>query len=797
MAEKHGISSSAHSNGSHANPSQAAGAAHAPESPATGQERPEAGTDVPEHAAESVTALDAATEAGATAMRTEMANVTDAGPERTAPVRPGLEHRSDLRDARYYINRELSWIGFNERVLAEAADESHPLLERLKFLVIFSTNLDEFFMIRVAGLKEQVSVGVVELPADGVTPQEQLKAICERLRPLLLQQGMMLVRDVLPKLAAAGITLHPFAELPAAEQDRLHTHFMNEMLPVITPLAIDPGHPFPHLLNRSLNLAIVLRDPRKHVGPEEFHFAVVQVPSVLGRFIPVFPDAPGDQFVLLEEVIAANAGALFPGLDVQASYTFRVTRDADIEVADDEAEDLMTMMEEQVRRRKWGEAVRLEIDERTPQNVRDILMESLELEPLDVYETRGPRNLVDFMQFYKLDYRDLKDRPFNSRVLESFRDEERSIFSVIRSGDILLHHPFDSFAAVVDFVRAAARDPKVLAIKQTLYRTGGDSPIVAALVEAAENGKQVTALVELKARFDEENNIVWAKQLEQAGVHVVYGLIGLKTHCKISMVVRKDDSGSLRTYIHAGTGNYNPSTARLYTDIGLFTANPAFGYDSVNLFNYLTGYGSPVEWRKLVMAPLNLRSHILAMIDREVRCHTAESPGRIIAKMNALVDDEVIRALYTASQAGVQIDLLVRGVCCLRPGLPGVSENIRVYSIVGRFLEHSRIFYYRNGGAEEVYIGSADWMPRNLNRRVELVVPVEDPANRERLKDILAVYMRDNVKMRELRSDGTYTRRQRAANEPAFNAQEYFLSQIRQSDPATEGAPRPKRPGKG
>jgi polyphosphate kinase len=696
--------------------------------------------------------------------------------------------QTDFRHPQYYINRELSWLDFNERVLEEAEDISHPLLERLKFLVICSTNLDEFFMIRVAGLKEQVSVGVVELPADGLTPQEQLKAISERLRPLIFRQGSLLVENVLPKLADAGIKLHPLKNLPAVEQERLQSYFMHEVLPVLTPLAIDPGHPFPHLLNRSLNLALVVRDPRKHTHASEFHFAVVQAPSVLGRFIKVFPDELGDQYVLLEEVIAANAGALFPGLDVLASYSFRVTRDADIEISEDEAEDLLTMMEEEVRQRKWGEAVRLEVDERTPPHIRDILMKSLELEPIDVYETRGPLNLVDFMSLYRLDYRDLKDRPFNSRILESFRDEERSVFSVIRTGDIMLHHPYDSFSNVADFVKAAARDPKVLAIKQTLYRSGGDSPIISALIEAAENGKQVTAIVELKARFDEENNIVWAKRLEQAGVHVVYGLIGLKIHCKMSMVVRKDDSGSIRIYMHMGTGNYNPVTARLYTDIGLITADPDFGYDSVNLFNYLTGYGSPSEWKKLVMSPLNLRSNILRMIEREVEKSTPENPGRIIAKMNALVDDEIIRALYAASQKGVKIDLIVRSICCLRPRLESVSDTIRVCSIVGRFLEHSRIFYYRNGGEEEVYLGSADWMPRNLNRRVELVFPVNDPANRERLKEILDVYLRDNV--------GAYIRRRPLDGEEPFNAQEYFLSQIKQSDPAVEGAPRPKRSSK-
>ncbi len=699
----------------------------------------------------------------------------------------------DLRDPQYYINRELSWLAFNERVLEEAADESHPLLERLKFLIIFTTNLDEFFMIRVSGLTEQVTVGVVELAPDGLTPQQQLQAISERLRPLIIRQGDLLIRDVMPKLAEAGIKIHPFADLTDAERTRMQEYFMREALPVLTPLAIDPGHPFPHLLNRSLNLALIVKDPRKHLQSEEFHFAVVQVPTVLGRFIRVFQDQPGDHFVLLEEVIGAYASALFPGLDVHAAYPFRVVRDADIEIAEDEAEDLLKMMEEQVRRRKWGEAVRLEVDERTPQPIREILRHSLELDPSDVYETRGPGNLVDFNAIYRLDYRDLKDRPFNSRILESFRDEERSVFSVIRSGDILLHHPYDSFANVVDFIRAAARDPKVLAIKQTLYRAGGDSPVVAALMEAAENGKQVTALVELKARFDEENNITWAKQLEQAGVHVVYGLIGLKTHCKLLMVVRKDDTGTPRIYMHLSTGNYNPVTARIYTDIGLLTANPDFGVDLINLFNYLTGYGSPMQWRKLVMAPLNLRSRTIELIEREVARHTPEKPGRIIAKLNALVDGEIIRALYVASQRGVRIDLLVRGICCLRPGIPGVSENIRVISIVGRFLEHSRIFFFQNGGDEELYLSSADWMPRNLNRRVEVMFPVEDQESRARLKDILEVYLRDNVKARVLNADGSWIRKGREEGEEAINSQEYFLANIRQSDPAVEGAPRPKR----
>jgi polyphosphate kinase len=708
---------------------------------------------------------------------------------------PAPAREIDLRSPQYYINRELSWLDFNERVLEEAEDTTHPLLERLKFLVIFASNLDEFFMIRVAGLKEQVFGGVVELAPDGLTPQEQLRHISERLRPLYLRQGNLLIADVLPKLEEAGIVIHPFGELPAAEKWRLREVFMRETLPVLTPLAIDPGHPFPHLLNRSLNLALIVKDPKKHIGAKDFHFAVVQVPGVLSRFIRVLSEEPGDHFVLLEEVIAAHASALFPGLDVMASYPFRVTRDADIEVAEDEAEDLMKMMEEQVRRRRWGEAVRLEVDERMPANVREILMNSLDIELDDIYETRGPRNLSDFMALYRLDYRDLKDRPFTARLFEPFRDEERTVFSVIRSKDVMLHHPFDSFVSVVDFITAAARDPKVLAIKQTLYRTGLDSPIVRALIEAAERGKQVTALVELKARFDEENNITWAKQLEQAGVHVVYGLIGLKTHAKVAMIVRRDDNGIPRIYMHLGTGNYNPFTSRVYTDIGLITADPDFGSDGINLFNYLTGYGAEIDWRKLIMAPQNLRSRIKALIEREMALHTPERPGRIIAKLNALVDGEIIRSLYQASCHGVRIDLMVRGICCLRPGIPGVSENIRVTSIVGRFLEHSRIFMFGNGGTEEFYASSADWMPRNLNRRVELMFPIEDPDHRERLREILGMYLRDNVKARVLRSDGNWERVVAAEGEESFNVQESFLTIVRQSEQAVEVTPRPKRTG--
>lgn len=707
--------------------------------------------------------------------------------------------RTDFRNPQYYINRELSWIDFNERVLEEAEDRSHPLLERLKFLAIFSSNLDEFFMIRVAGLREQVSVGVVELASDGLTPQEQLFEISRKVRPLLARQSSILLDDVLPKLEESGVSIHSLTSLPESEQARLKEYFMQEVLPVLTPLGVDPGRPFPHLLNRNLNIGFVVRDKTFRSHPGDYHFAVVQMPNVLGRFIPVLTDEPGYHFLLIEELVEDNAEFLFPGLEVVSGNTFRVTRDADIEIAEEEADDLLKMMEEQVRRRKWGKAVRLEFDEAMPERIRGLLKESLDLTDDDLFETRGPGNIVDFMTLLKLDIRELKDTPFTSRALHSFSDEDRSIFSVIRSGNIILHHPFDSFSAVVDFIKAAARDPKVLAIKQTLYRTGSDSPIVDALITAAEQGKQVTALVELKARFDEEKNIEWAKHLEQAGVHVVYGLVGLKTHSKIAMVVRKDDTGLPRIYLHLSTGNYNPATARLYTDIGMFTADPDMGYDAINLFNYLTGYSSRIEWRKLVMAPLYLREGTVQLIRREIEKHTPEQPGRIIAKMNSLVDTGIIRELYAASQAGVQVDLMIRGICCLRPGLEGISENIRVTSLVGRFLEHSRIMYFRNGGEEEIYLSSADWMPRNLNRRVETMFPVEEPDNKRLLKEILDIYMRDNLKTRELQPDGSYVRLGPGPGDEPFSAQEALIeltsNRIRQDASTAHLKPRALRKG--
>ena len=684
--------------------------------------------------------------------------------------------RSDFRDPQYFINRELSWIDFNERVLEEAEDESNPLLERLKFLAIFSSNLDEFFMIRFAGLKEQVDVGVVELAADGLTPAEQIAEISRKVKPLVERQVDCLMNDVLPRLEEEGIRIAKLDTLPDEEKERLHEYFNLEVLPLLTPLGVDPGRPFPHLQNRSLNLGFVIRQSSELARGTTLHFAVVQLPGVLERFLPVDKSADGWTYLLLEDLVTKHADALFPGMEVVSATTFRVTRDADIEIAEEEADDLLKVMEEQIRRRKWGKAVRLQVDSAIQPEVREMLVDSLDVDPDDIYETRGIGNIVDFMSFLKIDRRDLKDPPFTGRTLSSFKDEDRSIFSVIRSGNILLHHPFDSFSAVVDFIKGAAVDPKVLGIKQTLYRTGNDSPIVEALIKAAENGKQVTALVELKARFDEEKNIEWAKRLEQAGVHVVYGLVGLKTHSKVLMVVRKDDTGLPRIYLHMSTGNYNPSTARLYTDMGLFTADPDLGYDAINLFNYLTGYSANVNWRKAVMAPLNLRKRTIEMIRREIEKSTPENPGRIIAKMNSLVDAQIIRELYAASQAGVRIDLLIRGICCLRPGMPGISENITVRSIVGRFLEHTRIVYFANGGDEEIYLTSADWMPRNLNRRVEMMFPVEAEENRDQIRSILELYLADTRKARELQADGSYLRVTPDEGEESFSAQEALLT---------------------
>jgi polyphosphate kinase len=677
-----------------------------------------------------------------------------------------------------FINRELSWLQFNRRVLEEALDESNPVLERVKFLSIFANNLDEFFMIRVSGLRKQLLNGVLDTPPDGLSPAEQLAAIRKELVPDL-ERSIGTWRDgLMPKLRGAGVSILSCGELSEKWRAVLRRYFEREIFPVLTPLAFDPGHPFPHISNLSLNLAVVLKD---RDGTERF--ARLKVPRTFPRLLPVPSDGgdeerlglriPGERrFVWLEDVIRANQDMLFPGIEVEDSYLFRVTRDADVEIEEDEAEDLLSTIQESLDRRRFGSVVRLEIERNAPKRIRDILMRNLGIDLYQVYALEGPIGMAELMELAGADRPDLKDPPF---VPATISVDERSIFEAIRRKDILLVHPYDSFAPVVDFVRAAARDPDVLAIKQTLYRTGKNSPIVDALLEARENDKQVAVLVELKARFDEENNIGWARALEAEGVHVVYGVMGLKTHAKICLVVRRE-RGDIRRYVHMGTGNYNTVTAGIYSDMSLFTADPEIGADASDLFNALTGYARSSSYRRLIVAPEGMRGQLLARIEREIERHKERGGGHIVFKMNALVDRECIEALYKASQAGVRVDLQVRGVCCLRPGVAGLSENVRVTQLVGRFLEHVRIYSFWNGGEEEVLLGSADLMPRNLDRRVEILYPILDPGLRESvLRVLLPVYFGDNEKASELVAEGVYRRVRPGKEEPLRNAQSWLL----------------------
>lgn len=678
---------------------------------------------------------------------------------------------SQSLDSKMMFNRELSWIEFNRRVLEEALDPSQPLLERLKFLAIFATNLDEFYMIRVSGLMQQIDADVTVLSPDGLSPAQQLRSITDKLRPMIEQHTACLVDEILPSLDEHGIRIIPFGRLTTHQKAELKDYFTSFIFPVLTPLAVDPSHPFPYISNLSLNLAMIVV-PEGAKSNAEARFARVKVPPVVPRLLRVGGD--GYNYVLLEEAIAANIQTLFPGMRVTSIHPFRVTRDADIEIEKDEAGDLLKTVEQQLRRRRFGSSVRLEVNTDMPVDMVKYIMDALGLDIDDVYTINGPINCADLMQLTKLDFPMLKDQPFTPEVAPNLKSGE-SIFDVMRKHDIILHHPFDSFAPVVDFIREAARDPHVLAIKQTLYRTSGDSPIVEALMDASERGKQVAVLVELKARFDEENNIVWARKMERVGVHVVYGVLGLKTHCKLALVVRQESEG-LRRYVHLGTGNYNPSTARLYTDIGMLTANSDIGADVSELFNFLTGYSRQTVYRKLHVAPVTLRDKITGLIRREIDHCKAGREGRIIAKINSLTDVKVVRELYEASQAGVKIDLLVRGVCCLRPGLPGISDNIRVRSLVGRFLEHSRIYWYLNGGKDELYLGSADWMTRNLDRRVETVFPVERAAAKRKVRELLDLYMLDNVKSRELNPDGSYSRVRPSEGDRVISTQELLLA---------------------
>jgi polyphosphate kinase len=676
------------------------------------------------------------------------------------------------------FNREASWLCFNNRVLEEALDHMHPLLERLKFLSIFSTNLDEFFMIRVSGLKQQIEEGVTELSFDGMMPTAQLKLIGERLHPMIAEQMRCLKDEILPALASEGIVLTPYRALSDRERRSLSSYFMENVFPVLTPQAVDPSHPFPYISNLSLNLGVWIEpspegdDGIPATSVSGGRFARVKVPPIVPRLVPVGDS--GTEFTFLEDLIAANINVLFPGMRIGEFHAFRVTRDADIEIREDEANDLLRTMEQELRKRRFGTAVRLEVASTMPAEMVRYLASSLHLTADDVYTIDGPLNVPDLMALYKLNKPGLKDKPIVASIPAPLRTNE-PIFDVIRRHDVLIHHPYDSFSPVVDFISTAATDSDVLAIKMTLYRTGQDSPIVRALMEASERGKQVAVLVELKARFDEENNIEWARRLERAGVHVVYGLLGLKTHCKLALVVRREGD-SLRRYVHIGTGNYNPTTARIYTDLGLFTVNEQIGADATDLFNYLTGFSRQTEYRRLIVAPVNMRERIVALIEREIEHHKDGRPSRIIAKINSLTDTKIIRKLYEASQAGVKIDLLVRGVCSLRPGVPGLSDTIEVVSIVGRFLEHSRIFYFANGGEEDIYIGSADWMQRNLDRRVEILAPIEDPRLKKHLKeDILDKCLSDNVKSRRLLINGTYQRIQPGEDEKRLDVQSHFI----------------------
>ncbi|MBM4778853.1 MAG: polyphosphate kinase 1 [Archangiaceae bacterium] len=691
----------------------------------------------------------------------------------------------DPSDRHLFINRELSWLAFNDRVLAEARNASLPIHERIKFLSIVSSNLDEFFMVRVAGLKHQASGGIAELPADGMMPQEQLAAISERAHVMVTEQYRLWSKELVPLLSANGLHILTRENLSAEQKNAARQAFQTQVFPALTPLAVDPGHPFPHLRNKSLNIAMVVRrgDRRRKKDATESSMAVVQVPSVLPRLVSM-PATNGTAFLLLEELISMHASDLFPGFAVEQSCAFRVTRNWDIDVDEEESIDLLASIQQELRRRDRGAAVRLEIDNAATPAIEAMLTSALKLSTSDVYRVEGPLQVSDLTAVSDVDQRpENRVEAFVPSQPPFMKDE--SIFTAIAQKDLLVHHPYESFDPVVRLLEEAADDPNVLAIKQTLYRTTGDSPIGRSLVRASENGKQVAVLVELKARLDEANNIAWARRMEDNGVHVVYGLIGLKTHCKVTLVVRREGNG-IRRYVHIGTGNYNPATARIYTDVSLFTARPEIADDVTALFNLLTGYSTQPNWKRLAVAPNTLQTKVLEMIERETQKARKGEPARILGKMNALVDPVIIRALYAASQAGVEIDLLVRGICCLRPGVPGVSERIRVISVVDRFLEHARVFAFGTGTATDVFISSADWMPRNFHRRVEVMAPVEDAALRLRLLDeVIGLGLKDNVKARQLQADGSYLPRPLALDGQTIRSQTMMLEVAKRQVPAT------------
>ena len=677
-----------------------------------------------------------------------------------------MQKKGKFGDPKYFENRELSWLKFNQRVLDEARDKNLPILERLKFVSIASSNLDEFFMVRVASLKDMENAGYTKKDLAGLTPTQQLEAIHESTRKLVDQQYSMFNRSLLPIMKEKGIRLiGAYEDLNEEQSAYVDRYFAEQVYPVLTPMAVDASRPFPLIRNKSLNIAALIR--RKDHGSrllktkgkkDELEFATVQVPSGLPRLVAI-PSEKDERytFLLLEQVIEKNLDKLFLNYDVVCAYPYRIMRNADLSFDEDEASDLLKEIQKQLSKRQWGQVIRLEVEDKVDKRLLKILEENFEIEEMNVYRINGPIDLTFLMKMHGLaGCEDLRQESYvpqrNPRITPG-----ENIFSEIKKGDILLHHPYETFDLVVDFIKQAAKDEKVLAIKQTLYRVSGNSPIIAALARAAENGKQVTVLVELKARFDEENNIVWAKKLEQAGCHVIYGLVGLKTHCKIALVVRREEEGIVR-YVHLGTGNYNDSTAKQYTDCGMFTCSEMYGQDATAVFNMLSGYSEPASWNKLAVAPIWLRKRFIALIQREIHHAQEGKEGLIVAKMNSLCDKEIIENLYEASAAGVKIYLIVRGICCLRTGIPGVSENIHVCSIVGTFLEHSRIFYFYNNGQEDIYMGSADWMPRNLDRRVEIIFPVEEEELKSKLKHILDVQLRDNLKAYRMNDEGEYVR---------------------------------------
>ncbi|HCD45094.1 MAG TPA: RNA degradosome polyphosphate kinase [Lachnoclostridium sp.] len=683
-----------------------------------------------------------------------------------------------------YVNRELSWIEFNYRVLSEARDKTLPLFERLKFLSITASNLDEFYMVRVASLKDMVHAKYTKPDIAGMKPPEQLEKISGRTHELVALQYSTYNRSLLPALKQNGLrVVQVHEDLSKEEGSYADSYFERNVYPVLTPMAVDSSRPFPLVRNKSLNIAALLQ---KKSGEEELEFAMVQVPSVLPRIVEL-PTGKKDEraVILLEQIIERNIGSLFLNYNVITAHPFRIMRNSDLTIDEEEAEDLLEEIQKQLKKRQWGEAIRLEVEEKMDKRLLKILKRELSISSVDIFEIAGPLDLTFLMKMYGMKgFNHLKAVPYIPQQVPRLMNEE-DIFTNIRGGDILLHHPFESFDPVVNFVKTAAIDRSVLAIKQTLYRVSGNSPIIAALAEAADNGKQVSVLVELKARFDEENNINWAKKLEKAGCHVIYGLVGLKTHSKITLVVRREEDG-IRRYVHLGTGNYNDSTAKLYTDFGLMTCNPQIGEDATAVFNMLSGYSEPLHWNKLVLAPIWLRARFLRMIRRETRNAESGKTAHIMAKMNSLCDKEIIAALYEASCAGVKIGLIVRGICSLKAGVPGLSENITVHSIVGNFLEHARIFYFENDNSPELYMGSADWMPRNLDRRVEIMFPVEDEILAEQILHVLKVQFQDNVKAHILKPDGTYEKPDKRGK-ILVNSQEQFCEEAIQNVKAELG----------